>query len=91
LSVFRRNSAAEDYLTRLRVAGIRRSPFLDLISAGLSGAATGSAGGFFGNAEAIQAPASLHATSGATLPGLFNQPANRRPIIGSIFGTPLRQ
>lgn len=44
LGVFTRNSAAEDYLTRLRLASVRRSPWLDMLSAGLSGYASGAGG-----------------------------------------------
>jgi hypothetical protein len=36
-SIFARNSAADDYLMRLRLANVQRSPWLDMLSAGLSG------------------------------------------------------
>lgn len=96
LSVFNRNSAAEDFLTRLRVAGIQRSPWMDMLAAGMSGAAGGMAGGAPFN------PALTGATiagSGSKSPQTFFNPAlsrssvhpaPTRPIVGSIFGTRYR-
>jgi hypothetical protein len=83
LSVFNRNSAAEDFLTRLRVGGIQRSGGLDILSAGLSGASSGMGGGTIAGSGTIQAPAAINATSGAMLPfgsttNIFRQPNNGR-------------
>jgi hypothetical protein len=88
LSINSRNSAAENYLTQLRLASIQRSPWLDILSAGMSGAAQGTAGGFgstIAGSGTIQAPAAINATSAARLPAasttnIFRQPNNgRRP------------
>lgn len=45
LSVYGRNSAAENYMTRLRLNGVQRDPYLDFLAAGLSGASSGLASG----------------------------------------------
>lgn len=45
LGVYARNSAADDYLMRLRLASVQRSPWLDMLSSGLSGYSSGKAGG----------------------------------------------
>ncbi len=92
LSVFSRNSAAEDYLTRLRVSGIRRNPLLDMLAAGLSGASTGTAGKF-----SVGKAGPTIAGSGGQSPqtffndlSAFNTIFNRRPVKGTpgrIFGS----
>jgi hypothetical protein len=74
LNYLRRNSAQTDALTRARMATIRDNPWLTMLAAGLSGAASGTAGGF-GNGNtmagsAIQAmppQAAYSSTAGATL------------------------
>jgi len=94
LSVTKRNSRAEDFLTRLRVASIRRNPLLDLLSAGLSGAGQGAA---FGGKTPITpiTPASTGATVGSSgvspqvffdprFADIFNRPQKVTP--GAIFG-----
>lgn len=47
LNVLRRESRQDDFLTRLRVAGIRPNAFLNLLAAGLGGASSGIANNVF--------------------------------------------
>ena len=87
-----RDSAQQDYLTRLRVAGIRPSPLLGLVSAGLSGYA-GSGGGFGGGksiAGSGGAPSGL-GSFGNTSPQDFfsNASAANQPF--NIFDLPPRR
>ena len=94
LSVFGRNSAAEDFLTRLRVNSIQRSPILDMVAAGLSGASSGVAGGGGFNFPATagatiagsggQSPQTFfNATSASRLPGRVGTPTGK---LFNIFG-----
>jgi len=89
LSVFGRNSAAEDFLTRLRLANVRRNPLLDILSSGLSGASAGTSlgrgSGFGFSSTPRSVPVLISNTSGATLPGLSNFPPVKATP-GSIFG-----
>lgn len=90
LGVYGRNSNAIDYLTRLRSAGVQRNPWLDILSAGMSGFA-GAAGSGFGG----KSGATIAGSGGQTPQQFFNQnnavslPGNYRnakATPGSIFG-----
>jgi hypothetical protein len=79
LAYLGRNSAQEDYLTRLKMAGIRDNPWLSMLSAGL-GAYSGAAGmgGSIAGAGKTPVNPSIAAASSAQMP--FNTPDY------SIFG-----
>ena len=70
LQSLRRDSSQQDYLTRLRHAGIRDNPWLTLLSTGLS-AYAGAAGKGVPKAAGTVTKAApyINATSGASIPG----------------------
>lgn len=90
LSVTGRNSRALDYLTRLKASGVRRNPWLDILSAGLSGASTGVAlgggGGIAGSGTVggsqLTPQQFYSASSAASLPGMTGQSGK----LFSLFG-----
>ena len=96
LTLARRNSAAEDYLTRMRVGGIQRNPWIDMGAAVANGIAGGMGSGTmagaaslgdFGNSSPQQF---LNSTSGQTFPGMSNGAwgfYGKRPSgVGMSFG-----
>jgi hypothetical protein len=92
LNTLGRHSAQQDYLTRLRGAGIRRNPWLDMLSQAGS-AYAGSAAGGFGSGKTMagsavpgstQLPSTFYSSSGAALPGMPGPGGSGR--IFSIFG-----
>jgi hypothetical protein len=84
LSINARNSAAENYLTQLRLASIQRSPWLDILAAGLSGAASGTAsGGAFGRGGV---PATIAGSGGQTPQTFFSASSAAR--LPRQVGTP---
>lgn len=94
LGIFRRNSAQDANLSRLRQQGIRPSPLLGLVSAGLSGLATsgfgtgGSIAGSGGTGALVngstQTPQTFFSASSARrLPGQIGTPTGK---LFNIFG-----
>ena len=81
----RRNSAQEDNLLRLRMAGIRDNPWLSMLSQGLSAysGAKGFGGGntMSGGVSGATTNPMISATSSQTLPGMV-------PDYSSIYGQP---
>lgn len=91
----RRDSAQTDYLTRLKVQGVRPNPLLSMLSTGLSAYSQGAAGGFGGKTMAGGAgpQAGLGGMSPQTFYGdasnlnaLPNMPRQHSGSIFSIFG-----
>lgn len=81
LSVFGRESRGEDYLARLKAAGITRNPWLDILGTGLSAASGGLAAGKIGAAGSglvagsTLTPQQFYSASSAApnLPGQYGQ------------------
>jgi hypothetical protein len=94
LNRIKRDSAQQDYLTRLRIQGIRPSPLLDMLSTGLSaysGAKGFGGGSTTGGGSGIaalggQTPQTFYSNAPASLPGM-TAPLQGNPYgVGSIFG-----
>jgi hypothetical protein len=85
LGLLRRNSAQEDAMLRLKLAGIRPNPWLNMLSEGLSAyaGAKGFGGGntMSGGASGATTNPMISATSSQTLPGMT-------PDYSSIYGQP---
>lgn len=94
LNIVRRNSAQEDFMTRLRMNGVRQNPWLSMLSAGLSAYAGGAAGGFGGGKTmagsgtavpgSTQLPSTFYTQSANALPGMPGPGGSGN--IFSIFG-----
>jgi hypothetical protein len=91
VNFMRRNSAAEDALTRMQIAGIRPNLGLQMLAAGLQGASTGTAMAGFNSPGTMHQAGSGLSNLGGQTPQAFYSTVYGPPMQSTgqtIFGTP---